>query len=104
MPALRRTKAQQAKLNLAFLETASPPEARRAREAFEQAQSDREAFYEQIPTVMVMADGAKRDTFLLKRGAYDAPGEKAEPGIPAALGGPDVWRPALPGSVARRKI
>ena len=65
-----------------------PPEIREARAALEQAQSDRDAFYDQIPTVMVMADGAKRDTFLLKRGAYDAHGEKVEPGIPAALGGP----------------
>ena len=33
---------------------------------------------------MVMADGARRDTFVLKRGAYDAPGEKVTPAIPAA--------------------
>jgi hypothetical protein len=39
--------------------------------------------------VMVMADGAHRDTFVLKRGAYDAPGEKVTPAIPAALGGPE---------------
>jgi hypothetical protein len=38
---------------------------------------------------MVMADGARRDTFVLKRGAYDSPGEKVSPGIPAALGGPE---------------
>ena len=51
--------------------------------------SERDAFYDQIPTVMVMADAAKRDTFVLKRGAYDAYGEKVTPGIPAFLGGPE---------------
>ena len=43
---------------------------------------------------MVMADGATpRDTFVLKRGAYDAPGEKVTPGIP---GGPAALRPDWP--------
>jgi hypothetical protein len=88
LPAARRSKAQQAKLEVAFRETASPPEIRQARAAFEQAQANRDAFYDQIPTVMVMADGAKRETFVLKRGAYDAHGEPVTPGIPAALGGP----------------
>ena len=89
IPAAGRTKAQQAKLDLAFLDTAAPPEIRQARAALEKAQAARDAFYEQIPTVMVMADGAHRDTFVLKRGAYDAHGEKVTPGIPSALGGPD---------------
>ena len=40
------------------------------------AQAERDTFYDSIPTVMIMADGANRDTFVLKRGAYDAPGEK----------------------------
>src|SRR5580693_1132782 len=88
-PAAQRSKAQQAKLDLAFLDTAAPAEIRQARGAMEKAQTDRDAFYEQIPTVMVMADGARRDTFILKRGAYDAPGEKVTPGIPGALRGPD---------------
>jgi hypothetical protein len=87
-PAAQRSKVQQAKLDLAFLDTAAPAEIRQARGAMEKAQAERDAFYEQIPTVMVMADGARRDTFVLKRGAYDAPGEKVTPGIPAALGGP----------------
>jgi len=33
-----------------------------------------------------MVDSAKpRDTFVLKRGAYDNPGEKVTPGVPAVL-------------------
>jgi len=84
-----RTKAQQWKLDLAFLDTAAPREIRQALDAIGKTETGREAFYEQIPTVMVMADGARRDTFVLKRGAYDAPGERVTPGIPAALGSPD---------------
>src|SRR5262249_37829290 len=39
-----------------------------------------------FPAVMVMAENPKRrDTFLLIRGAYDKPGEKVDPGIPAVL-------------------
>ena len=39
-----------------------------------------------IPTVMVMAGKPEpRDTFVLKRGAYDNPGEKVTPGVPAVL-------------------
>ena len=35
---------------------------------------------------MVMHEGEKpRDTFVLKRGAYDAPGEKVTAGVPAVL-------------------
>jgi hypothetical protein len=84
-----RTKAQQWKLDLAFLDIAAPREIRQVLDAIGKAQADRDAYYEQIPTVMVMADGARRDTFVLKRGAYDAPGERVTPGIPAALGGPE---------------
>ena len=46
-------------------------------------------FFAQIPTVMVMADSTTpRDTFLLKRGAYDAPGEKVTAGLPEVLAPP----------------
>src|SRR4051812_38983926 len=79
---------EDAKARLAFLETGAPAEIRRARAALEEARAERDALYDGIPTVMVMADGAHRDSFVLKRGAYDAPGEKVAPGIPAALNGP----------------
>ena len=39
-----------------------------------------------IPEAMVMQDMEKpRDTFILKRGAYDQPGEKVTPGVPEWL-------------------
>jgi hypothetical protein len=41
---------------------------------------------ESVPTVMVMQEREKaRDTFVLIRGAYDRPGEKVSPGVPAVL-------------------
>jgi hypothetical protein len=75
-------------LDLTFLATAAPPEIREAQDALKNAQAARDKYYDRIPTVMTMADGAHRDTFLLKRGAYDAPGEKVTPGLPVVLNAP----------------
>ena len=86
IPDRKRTPAQRSKLRLAFLDRAAGPEVRLARERQNDARSERELFYESIPTVMVMQESEKpRDAFLLKRGAYDAPGEKVEPGVPGIL-------------------
>jgi hypothetical protein len=39
-----------------------------------------------VPTVMVMREmDPPRKTFVLKRGAYDAPGDEVSPGVPAVL-------------------
>src|SRR5207244_3364733 len=39
-----------------------------------------------IPEIMVMSElRQRRPTFVLKRGAYDAPGEPVEPGVPGAI-------------------
>jgi hypothetical protein len=81
----QRTRAQQAKLDLAYLELAAPPEIRQALAELTKAQIERDTFFDTIPTVMTMADGANRDTFVLRRGAYDAPGEKVTAGIPEIL-------------------
>ena len=45
-------------------------------------------FEKDLPKVMVMDDAKPRPTFVLKRGAYDKPGDKVEPGVPAVLGLP----------------
>ena len=71
--------------HLAFLATAAPKDIREAQDALTAATQARDKFYATIPTVMVMADGANRDTFLLKRGAYDAPTEKLTAAVPEAL-------------------
>ena len=81
-----RSKAQADKLRFAFLERAAPKEVRRAQDELSTARKDRQRFWESIPTVMVMVESEKpRDAFVLKRGAYDNPGEKVTPGVPAIL-------------------
>ena len=72
-----------------FLEREAPREIRRAHDELAALQRDRKEFFAQIPSVMVMADSATpRDTFLLKRGAYDAPGDKVTAGLPEVLATP----------------
>jgi hypothetical protein len=46
----------------------------------------RETFLDEVPTVMVMQEtGQPLDAHVLLRGAYDRPGEKVNPGVPAIL-------------------
>jgi uncharacterized protein DUF1553/uncharacterized protein DUF1549/concanavalin A-like lectin/glucanase superfamily protein/cytochrome c len=80
-----RTKAESDKLRFAFLDRAAPKEIRRARDELRTVQKARQQFWESIPTVMVMAEGKSRDTFVLKRGAYDNPGDRVTPGVPSVL-------------------
>ena len=57
---------------------------------------------------MTMRDlPSPRPTFVLARGAYDAPGERVEPGTPAAIGAFPRGLPANrlgPGHVAARSL
>lgn len=60
-------------------------------------QGNRKALEDAIPATLVMADlPKKRESFLMKRGQYDQPGEKVVPGTPEFLpehrSGPDVNR------------
>ncbi|MEP7367937.1 MAG: DUF1553 domain-containing protein, partial [Acidobacteriota bacterium] len=90
----QRSDAEAEKLRLAFLDLAAPQELQQARAILGQAQIERDAFYAKIPTVMVMEERKeRRPTFVLKRGAYDAPGEPVEPATPAVLG---AWNPEWP--------
>ena len=51
------------------------------------AKQERDKFSATIPTVMVMKEAEQpRQAYILKRGAYDAPGEPVSPAIPAFLG------------------
>ncbi len=48
--------------------------------------AQRQKLYNSIPTVMVMQErNAPRESHILKRGAYDAPGDKVSPSVPAFL-------------------
>ena len=60
------------------------------------AAAERGAYLETIPTAMVMQEGPPRDAFILKRGAYDAHGEKVTGATPGFL------PPLEPGAPANR--
>jgi hypothetical protein len=97
-PAQDRTPAEENKLRLCFLERFAPKPMRKARGLLAELNRQRQAFYATIPTVMVMKEREQtRDTFVLKRGAYDAPLEKVTPAIPAIL-------PPLPKEGPRNRL
>jgi hypothetical protein len=94
LPVGERSKSQGDKLMFSFLDGAAPKDVRDARNRLNALRNEREMFYESIPTVMVMADASKpRETFLLKRGAYDNPGEPVTAGVPAILPQPPAEWP-----------
>jgi len=86
LPPGRRSEAQRNKLAFCFIDQFAAKDIKESRCAWLDAKRERDDYFAKIPTVMVMQESARpRDTFLLKRGAYDAPGEQVTPGVPAAL-------------------
>ena len=85
IPAHRRTPAQANKLAFCFLDRYAPAAVQESRRQLAEAQRDRDQYYANIPTVMVMKEGPPRDAYVLKRGAYDAHGDKVSPGLPHVL-------------------
>ncbi|MBI1788056.1 MAG: DUF1553 domain-containing protein [Acidobacteria bacterium] len=86
IPPEARSPAQANKLALCFLDRFAPLEIRLARQALFDARTERRRYFDSIPTVMVMVESPKpRDSFILKRGAYDNPGERVSPTVPAFL-------------------
>ncbi|MCU1232049.1 MAG: hypothetical protein JWP63_16, partial [Candidatus Solibacter sp.] len=78
--------AQRAATRDAFLDLAPPAEYATARAELTRLEAEKKTFLATVPTVMVMQEQTpRRDSFLLKRGAYDAPGELVEPRTPAVL-------------------
>ena len=83
-----RSKPQADKLAFCFLDTAASSEVKQARKTMLEARMERRKYDDAIPTVMVMAESVKpRDAFILRRGAYDAHGDKVGPATPAFLPG-----------------
>jgi hypothetical protein len=81
----RLTSAQRDELFAYYLAVVDAEYQRRllALKALRQEQS---ALVDPVAEIMVMKEMPRhRPTFLLKRGAYDAPGERVEPGTPASL-------------------
>jgi hypothetical protein len=86
IPPAQRTKPQSDKLALCFLDRFASKKVQAARQQMFDARAERKRYYEAIPTVMVMQDTpTPRDTFILKRGAYDNHGEQVSPGVPGFL-------------------
>jgi hypothetical protein len=82
----QRSVVQTLKLHRAFLATAAPDELKQAYAKIAELKERKRAFEDDLPTLMVMAELPRpRPAFLLKRGAYDAPGEEVERAIPATL-------------------
>jgi hypothetical protein len=85
VPPTERSAEQQAKLARLYLERVDQ-EYPRLKGELAEADRQRKAVEESLPAVMVMQEAAaRRETFVLVRGAYDQPGEKVEPDAPAAL-------------------
>jgi hypothetical protein len=87
LPAEERSNVQQ-ELLARFFRDRFATELHMANEAIARARKEMDEHERQIPTVMVMEDApARRATFVLKRGQYDAPDQarRVEPGVPACL-------------------
>ncbi|MFN7937605.1 MAG: DUF1553 domain-containing protein [Bryobacteraceae bacterium] len=94
----KRTPAQQNKLRLAFLQQFSSQFIKSAEESMNKARDERRKYFESIPTVMVMAESSTpRETHILRRGAYDAPGETVKAALPSTL-------PALPAGAPNNRL
>jgi hypothetical protein len=97
-PENQRSAAGKRQLRAWFLENAAQPDARKQWADLNALLLEKEQFEDTFPTVMVMAESpVRKDTFMLKRGQYDMPGEKVEPGLPAVL-------PALPAGAPNNRL
>jgi len=97
-PEAERTAIEKLHLRSYFLENQAAPEVREAWSRLTALKIEKEKLERSFPTVMVMAERpAPKDTFLLNRGAYDKPGEKVQPGVPAVL-------PTLPTGVPNNRL
>jgi Protein of unknown function (DUF1553)/Protein of unknown function (DUF1549)/Concanavalin A-like lectin/glucanases superfamily/Planctomycete cytochrome C len=93
-----RTRGQALKLQFAFVSQAAPEELKQTYRRLGDLKQEKLNYEETIPTLMVMEEMAEpRPTFLLKRGAYDLPGEKVDRGVPAVL-------PPMPSSLPNNRL
>ncbi|MFN0108389.1 MAG: DUF1553 domain-containing protein [Blastocatellia bacterium] len=84
IPLAKRAEAQRLKMSAAFL--ASAASVQPLQQLLAELKQQRAALIAGLPTVMVMQELPEpRPTFVLKRGAYDVPGEKVTRGVPAVL-------------------
>ena len=81
-----RSRAEEQKLDYAFLDQFAPAATRAAWRELWDAREERENFLRKVPTVMVMQERpTPTPTFVLNRGQYDRPGDRVERGTPKSL-------------------
>src|SRR5262245_49617883 len=86
IPPSRRTAAQKLKLQWAYLEQGAPAALQQTWRKRAELLRQRARLEVSFPTVMVMQELPQpRPAFMLKRGAYDSPGEQVSRGAPAVL-------------------
>ncbi|MEP7273815.1 MAG: DUF1553 domain-containing protein, partial [Acidobacteriota bacterium] len=82
----QRSRGQVLKMRNAFLETAAPESGRQLWKKLARLKETKKVLEDAFPTVMVMQElPSRRATFVLRRGAYDSPGEQVRTGVPASL-------------------
>ncbi len=93
-----RNATQTLKLQRAFLAQAAPRELQQAYQQLIALKQQRQAFIDDLPTAMVMAEMATpRVAHRLNRGGYDAPAEPVERIVPAVL-------PPMPNELPRNRL
>lgn len=86
MPAAERTATQSLKLGRAYREALGRPDLTASSARIRDLERERAQYFDAVPTVMVMQEASpRRKTYRLDRGAYDAPAEQVQPGLPLAL-------------------
>ncbi|MFN0120128.1 MAG: DUF1553 domain-containing protein [Blastocatellia bacterium] len=82
----QRTRGQQLKLSFAWLDKGAPAELRREWEQWRELRKRKTELESEFPTLMVMQEMPQpRPAFVLRRGAYDLPGEPVARALPSVL-------------------
>ena len=98
IPMESRSRAQQLKMQGAFLESVAPAEAKRLWRQLADLKRQRLTLESEFSTLMVMQEtAAPRPAYVLRRGAYDQPMEQVERGVPAVL-------PPMPAELPKNRL
>ncbi|MGE0130988.1 MAG: DUF1553 domain-containing protein [Blastocatellales bacterium] len=86
IPPSKRTKGQRLKILNAWLDSAAPVSLQQTWKKLRELKQQKPKLEAEFPTLMVMQETPEpRPAYLLRRGAYDAPGAKVDRAVPAAM-------------------
>ncbi len=86
IPESRRTSGQSSKIESAWLDTGAPANVKSQKARVDEAKKEISRMADGFPTLMVMSELPKpRQAHILRRGAYDAPGDPVVRGVPSIL-------------------